>query len=257
MSKTIEINGDTNIAKDEWNVERVVKKRYAEGAAQREAALCCPTQYDPKFLKVISKEILLKDYGCGDPSQYIREGEVVLDLGSGAGKICFIASQVTGPKGRVIGVDFNPAMLGLATKYHKEIAQRIGWDNVSFKWGRIQDLRTDLASLENLLSRKPVASAEDLFKFEEIIKAKRHDEPMIADSSVDVIVSNCVLNLVETEKKTDLFKEMFRVLKRGGRVAISDIVSDEAVPEHLRKDPDLWSGCISGAFQENKNRHPA
>ena len=78
----------------------------------------------------------------------------------------------------------------------------------------------------------------------------RREQPLIADESIDVIVSNCVLNLVRPEDKKQLFAEMYRVLKRGGRVAISDIVSDEAVPEHLAKDPNLWSACVSGAFQE-------
>jgi SAM-dependent methyltransferase len=88
-----------------------------------------------------------------------------------------------------------------------------------------------------------------LEKFEETI---RRDQPLVADESIDVIVSNCVLNLVRPEDKKQLFAEMYRVLKRGGRVAISDIVSDEPVPDHLAKDPDLWSACVSGAFQEEE-----
>ena len=80
----------------------------------------------------------------------------------------------------------------------------------------------------------------------------RREQPLIADESIDVIVSNCVLNLVRPEDKKQLFAEMYRVLKRGGRIAISDIVSDEAVPEHLAQDPNLWSACVSGAFQEEE-----
>ena len=98
------------------DTERQVLERYAGAAQERESALCCPVQYDAKFLAAIPQEILDKDYGCGDPSRYVREGDVVLDLGSGGGKICYIASQAVGPKGRVIGVDFNPAMLALAGK---------------------------------------------------------------------------------------------------------------------------------------------
>src|SRR3989338_3728368 len=97
----------SNGHKPHFDVEKVVRERYAKGAQKKEEALCCPVTYDPKFLKAIPREILEKDYGCGDPSAYLKEGETVLDLGSGAGKICFIASQVVGPKGRVIGVDFN------------------------------------------------------------------------------------------------------------------------------------------------------
>lgn len=197
-------------------IEQAVRERYARGAKAKEDALCCPTSYDPKYLNVIPKEILEKDYGCGDPSCYLKEGDVVLDLGSGAGKICYIASQIVGFKGRVIGVDFNPAMLSLARKYQKEVGDRIGWHNVEFHRSRIQNLR------------------------------------IVEDESIDVIVSNCVLNLVRSEDKKILFREMHRVLKKGGRIAISDIVSDEPVPKELQKDSELWTGCISGAFQKKE-----
>ena len=232
------------------NIEKSVKKRYAEGAQQREEALCCPVTYDPKYLKVIPSEIIERDYGCGDPSQYLNEGDTVLDLGSGGGKICYIASQVVGKKGKVIGVDFNPVMLELAKKYQKQVARKIGWDNVEFRWGKIQDLKTDLFRLEKSLKQKSVKDIDGWLEFEAIADEIRLQTPLIEDESVDVIVSNCVLNLVKPEDKKQLFKEMFRVLKRGGRVAISDIVSDEEVPQELQDDPNLWSGCISGAFQE-------
>lgn len=231
-------------------VERGVLDRYAAGAEAREAALCCPVIYDPRYLKVIPEEIIAKDYGCGDPSRYLKEGDVVLDLGSGGGKICYIASQIVGPKGRVIGVDFNPPMLALARKYQREVGDRIGWHNVEFRWGKIQDLKTDLALLEDDLSRRPIRSVQDYFDQESEADQRRARAPLVADNSIDVIVSNCVLNLVRPQDKRQLFQEMHRVLKKGGRVAISDIVSDEPVPLHLQQDPELWSGCISGAMQE-------
>lgn len=232
------------------NMDQAVKERYAEGAESKEEALCCPVSYDPRFLEVIPQEIIEKDYGCGDPSRYLKEGDVVLDLGSGAGKICYIAAQVVGPKGRVIGVDFNPAMLELARKYQGEIAQKIGWNNVEFRRASIQDLKTDLDRVESELEKDPLRSAEDYAAFEARRHAWGEENPLIASDSVDVVVSNCVLNLVKPSAKKELFREMFRVLKRGGRAAISDIVSDEKVPARLQKDPELWSGCISGAFQE-------
>jgi ubiquinone/menaquinone biosynthesis C-methylase UbiE len=233
-------------------IEKAVVERYAKGAQVKEAALCCPVTYDRRYLKVLPAEILQKDYGCGDPSQYVKEGETVLDLGSGAGKICYIASQIVGPKGKVIGIDFNPTMLALAKKYQKEISQRIGWNNVEFHWAKIQDLKTDLSLLEANLQRKPVRSVNNLIEFENLRDQLRHRTPLIANESIDVILSNCVLNLIRPEDKANLFKEMHRVLKKGGRVAISDIVSDEFVPEKLRNDLNLWSGCISGAFQEKE-----
>ncbi len=232
------------------DIETAVRERYELGAQVKQESLCCPVTYDPKYLKVIPQEILEKDYGCGDPSRYIRQGDVVLDLGSGAGKICYIASQIVGPKGKVIGVDFNPAMLSLARKYQQEVGKRIGWHNIGFCWGRIQDLQTDLVAVEEALGKRPIATMEDFFGFEEVQRRIRQSKKLIEDESIDVIVSNCVLNLVRTEDKEELFREMHRVLKKGGRVALSDIVSDEEVPEDLKVDPELWSGCISGAFTE-------
>src|SRR3990172_7537061 len=88
-------------------VERVVAERYAAAAREREAALCCPVAYDARYLAAIPPEVLERDYGCGDPSRHVREGDTVLDLGSGGGKICFIAAQIAGHKGHVLGVDLN------------------------------------------------------------------------------------------------------------------------------------------------------
>jgi len=123
------------------NLEQIVQERYAVGARQAESALCCPVIYDPRYLAVLPQEIIEKDYGCGDPSQYLRVGESVLDLGSGAGKICYIAAQIVGPRGRVIGVDITPDMLALAEKYRKQIGEHLGFHNVKFRRGKIQDLR--------------------------------------------------------------------------------------------------------------------
>lgn len=232
-------------------VEDAVLKRYGLGARERQESLCCPVEYDKKYLEMIPKEVVEKDYGCGDPSKYLREGDHVLDLGSGSGKICYIASQIVGPHGRVTGVDFNDEMLNLARKYQREMAGKLGYQNVAFKKGRIQDLKTDLDLLDAYLRKQTINSLDAFFNFdayrEELIKTS----PLVSDDSIDVVVSNCVLNLVQTGDKEKLFSELYRVLKRGGRVAISDIVSDEDVPVDLQNDSELWSGCISGAFRED------
>lgn len=234
------------------DAEKEVLLRYGAASQAREDALCCPVDYNPQFLKIIPQEIIDRDYGCGDPSQFVRAGEKVLDLGSGGGKICYIISQIVGAGGQVTGIDFNPPMLELAEKYRSQIAAAAGFDNVQFKRGRIQDLRTDISAIEGWLAAHPVASYADLEAFEAFKRRQAAQAPLMPDASVDVIVSNCVLNLVAAEDKAAMFAEMFRVLKIGGRVAISDIVSDEIVPQHMRNDPDLWSGCVSGAFQERE-----
>lgn len=245
-------NGKNGKKQSLWAVEKAVRQRYAKGAARREESLCCPVpDYDRKYLNILPKEIIEKDYGCGDPSRYLREGDTVLDLGSGSGKICYIASQIVGPKGRVIGVDFNQPMLELSRKYQKEIGDRVGYHNVEFRKGRIQDLKTNLELIDLYLKDHAVRSTDGLFEFEAFCEEQTKVHPLIEDGSIDVIVSNCVLNLVKAEEKGLLFREMYRVLKKGGRVAISDIVSDEDVPLELQKDSELWSGCVSGAFRED------
>ena len=232
------------------NTESAVKERYAAGAQAREAALCCPVSYDPQYLKVIPAEVIERDYGCGDPSKHVRPGETVLDLGSGTGKICFIAAQVVGRAGRVIGVDMTDDMLGVARRNAPVVAERIGYANVEFRRGRIQDLALDLERFDRELRARPPEGADGFFAAQELAAELRLTHPLIPEESVDVVVSNCVLNLVEGAQKRQLFAEIFRVLRKGGRAVISDIVSDEDVPLHLQNDPELWSGCISGAFTE-------
>ena len=233
------------------DTENAVRQRYSAAAEAHEPALCCPIDYDRHYLEVIPQEVIDRDYGCGDPSKYVREGEIVLDLGSGGGKICFIASQVVGPRGRVIGVDMNDTMLELARRSQSEVAARIGYDNIEFRKGRIQDMSIDRDAVDAYLRASPVADEASLQRFESYLAMLRRESPMIADGSVDVVVSNCVLNLVDTSEKQQLFREIYRVLRNGGRAVISDIVSDEPVPQHMQDDPELWSGCISGALQEH------
>ena len=234
------------------DVEQAVRERYGAAAQAAEAALCCPVNYDAKYLEMIPSEIIERDYGCGDPSKHLGPGETVLDLGSGGGKICYIASQVVGATGKVIGVDRNEDMLELARKYQGEIGGKLGYENVDFRKGSIQDLALNLESFEQHLAANPIATSSDWLRAESHAEQLRQSEPLVPDDSVDVVVSNCVLNLVEKADRKQLFAEIFRVLRRGGRAVISDIVSDEPVPEHLQNDPHLWSGCISGAFVEDE-----
>lgn len=234
------------------DMQAAVLDRYKQGARQVQPALCCPTiAYDKQYLDILPKEILEKDYGCGDPSKYVNPGDTVVDLGSGAGKICYILSQIVGPEGKVIGVDFNDVMLNLARKYRLSIAEKIGYHNTHFVKACIQDMALDLDRVQRWLDQNPVRTVDEMRAYEAYCKELRQTDPLIADNSVDVIVSNCVLNLVDTQQKTDLFAEMFRVLNKGGRAVISDIVCDETPTAEMINDPELWSGCISGAFRED------
>lgn len=230
--------------------ESAIRERYAAGAQAAEAKLCCPVDYNPEYLKVIPQEVIDRDYGCGDPSKYLREGETVLDLGSGTGKICFIAAQVVGPTGKVIGVDMTDEMLAVARANAPFVADRIGYSNVEFRKGRIQDLALDIERLDEELKENPIKDAASFLRADELAQELRVKHPLVESDSVDAVVSNCVLNLVEAKSKRQLFEEIFRVLRKGGRAVISDIVCDEEVPPELQNDPKLWSGCISGALTE-------
>ena len=149
--------------------------------------------------------------GCGLPTKFakIKVGDTVLDLGSGAGNDCFVARSETGPTGKVIGVDFTPSMIERARKN----AARRGYDNVEFLEGDIEQL------------------------------------PIKEDNLIDVVVSNCVLNLVPN--KGAVFKEIMRVLKPGGHFSVSDIVLEGELPDRVRSVAELYAGCIAGAMQMN------
>src|SRR5213592_4648109 len=147
--------------------ESAVKSRYAAAAKAPEAALCCPVEYDRRYLEIIPDEVIQKDYGCGDPSRYVKPGETVLDLGSGAGKICFIAAQVVGAEGKVIGIDMNEDMLALARKHQRTVGDALGYHNVEFRKGRIQDLALDLEKFDADLQARPITGVDAFLAAEE------------------------------------------------------------------------------------------
>ena len=143
-------------------------------------------------------------------------------------------------------------MLEVARRNAPVVADTIGHSNVEFRKGRIQDLSLNLELLEEKLKEKPIADANSFVEAEELADELRIKSPLVENDSVDVVVSNCVLNLVSKKNRRQMFEEIHRILKRGGRAVISDIVCDEDVPEELQNDPHLWSGCISGAFGEQE-----
>lgn len=147
--------------------------------------------------------------GCGLPTQFaqIKEGDTVIDLGSGAGNDCFVARHETGETGKVLGIDFAESMIAKARKN----AEKLGYNNVEFRYGDIEDMP-------------------------------------VSDNIADVIVSNCVLNLVPDKRK--VFSEILRVLKPGGHFSISDIVLVGDLPDTLREDAEMYAGCVAGAIQK-------
>ncbi|MBI2890978.1 MAG: methyltransferase domain-containing protein [Nitrospirae bacterium] len=192
-----------------------VRNYYAEAAKEPQEALCCPVKYDSSELSHIPKDVIDRFYGCGGPvaAARIKEGEVVVDFGSGAGIDCFIAARKVGSSGGVIGVDMTDEMLAVAERCKAEVAGRLGYDVVEFRKGFLEEVP-------------------------------------VPDATADLVMSNCVVNLSPDKRK--VFAEMWRILKDHGRVVISDIVADKAVPLDMQRDVELRGACISGALTEEE-----
>lgn len=205
-------------------LKNIVKEKYGEIAQQDKAvnaASCCGATTPSN--KVYN--IMMDDYsdiegynadadlglGCGLPTQFakIKEGDTVIDLGSGAGNDAFVARHETGLSGKVIGIDFTETMINKA----RNNAEKLGYNNIEFRYGDIEDMP-------------------------------------VSDNVADVIVSNCVLNLVPNKQK--VISEIARTLKPGGHFSISDIVLVGELPEALRQDAEMYAGCVSGAIQKDE-----
>jgi len=214
---SVDVEDDEEVCKPEikGHVTKTVKKKFSKAAYNPVADYYCPTGYDPKELAHIPNEVLDVSYGCGNPAALadIKEGETIVDLGAGGGIDCFIAAKKLGSEGRVIGIDMTDEMLEKARESARKVAKVLGYDIVEFRAGNIMEL--------------PVESG-----------------------SVDLVISNCVINL--TEDKAKVLEEIYRILKPGGRFIISDIVSDKPVPGYLKRDKELWNACLSGALTDSK-----
>jgi ubiquinone/menaquinone biosynthesis C-methylase UbiE len=205
-------------------IKSIVKEKYGEiakkSAAKEPAACCGPTCCSDDATVTVSEDYThLKGYapeadlglGCGVPTEFakMKEGDTVLDLGSGAGNDCFVARAIVGEKGKVIGVDMTEQMIAKA----RLNAEKLRYNNVEFRLGDIEELPVN-------------------------------------DNLVDVIISNCVLNLVPDKVKA--FSQIYRTLKPGGHFSISDIVYEGVLPEEIRSAAEAYVGCIAGAVQKHQ-----
>ncbi len=199
----------------------IVKDYYGKVLSSKDdlrTSSCCTLEKIPQqvrdVLPLIDKEIIQRFYGCGSPIPYALEGCTVLDLGCGTGRDTYICSKLVGPNGRAIGVDMTEQQLAVATRHIDSQAEKFGYStpNVEFHQGYIEDLAT----------------------------------VGIKDNSVDVIISNCVINL--SPNKEQVFSEIFRVLKPGGELYFSDIFAARRIPESLKTDPVLRGECLSGSL---------
>ncbi|HEY4327719.1 MAG TPA: arsenite methyltransferase [Mucilaginibacter sp.] len=206
----------------ENDLKEIVRQKYSEIALQdketNQASCCGSGCCSTEVYNIMSDDYAkLEGYnpdadlglGCGLPTQFakIKKGDVVIDLGSGAGNDCFVARAESGETGKIIGIDFTPAMIDKA----RTNAEKMGFNNVEFRQGDIEKM------------------------------------PVTANTA-DVVVSNCVLNLVPN--KDAVFKEIYRVLKPGGHFSISDVVLIGNLPDALRKSAEMYAGCVSGALQK-------
>ncbi|QOR76710.1 MAG: arsenite methyltransferase [Thermoflavifilum sp.] len=208
---------------NEKDLKSIVRDKYSQIARQdkqqNEASCCGSCGCSSEVTHIMSDDYrTLEGYqpeadlglGCGLPTQFarIQPGDVVVDLGSGAGNDCFVARHQTGETGRVIGIDFTPEMIEKA----RANAQKLGFQNVQFIQGDIEQIPLE-------------------------------------DATADVVISNCVLNLVPN--KPQVFREIYRVLKPGGHFSISDVVLEGALPEAIRRSAEMYAGCVSGAIQKS------
>jgi len=193
----------------------LVRQYYGEAAVSPKSEICSPVSMDRRYLEAIPREVLDRSYGCGSPVFVagIEPGNTVVDLGSGAGIECFIAAQMTGPGGLVLGVDMTPQMIEVATSSQQLVSASLGYDNVRF--------------LPGYLEQVP-----------------------LADGSADRVLSNCVINL--SPQKLAVFRETWRLLKPGGKMVVSDLVSDRELPHELKFNPRLRGECVAGALTEEK-----
>ncbi len=206
-------------------LKEIVREKYSQIAEQSKAtneASCCGAT---SACSTVDYAVMADDYtklegyvadadlglGCGLPTEFaqIKEGDVVVDLGSGAGNDCFVARSIAGERGKIIGIDFTEKMIEKA----KANAQKLNYTNVEFRQGDIENI--------------PVAGL-----------------------TADVVVSNCVLNLVPNKKQA--FAETFRILKKGGHFSVSDIVLVGELPDGLRKNAEMYVGCVAGAIQKDE-----
>ena len=207
----------------EKRVKDAVRRIYSEIAGQGRQSCCSSCSCGPSTifqaeaigylaedLGRIPEEAIM-GLGCGNPTAAteLKEGEVVLDLGSGAGIDVFLSASRVGPTGRVIGVDMTKDMLDRA----RTIAQAYGYENVEFRLGEIEKLPLE-------------------------------------DESVNVVISNCVINL--SPDKAKVFREAYRVLKPEGRLVVSDIVAERPLPAEMKENLDAWAGCIAGALEREE-----
>lgn len=199
-------------------IKKIVQQSYGTIALTKTSCCpgnsCCSPNYIAKNIGYLSHDIdAIGDanlgLGCGNPTAIasLKEGDVVCDLGSGAGIDCFLAAKKVGDKGRVIGIDMTPEMIQLA----QHNAKKLNIHNVEFLLGDIEHIPVD-------------------------------------DNSVDVVISNCVINLAPD--KAQVFKEVYRILKKGGRMAISDIVLDGELPAAIKESVEAYVGCVAGALQK-------
>jgi len=213
---------------DKKGIKEVVRRRYGEIAAQAKgegATSCCSSSsccaaeeacsatalYSPEELAGLPSSVSEVTLGCGNPTAIagLKPGEVVLDLGSGAGIDVFLAARQVGPTGKVIGLDMTREMIDLAQKN----AQKAGAQNVEFRLGKMEDMPLE-------------------------------------DESIDVIISNCVINL--SPDKDRVFAEAYRVLKPGGRMVISDLVTEGDLPPAVKESVEAWVGCVAGALDKRE-----
>ncbi len=187
-----------------------------------------------------------------DMSTTVGPGEIVVLLGSETAPLCDRLAPLVGPQGRVIGIGCQDMLLTVARQRQSQLAQTLRYANVEFRRGRLHDLQLDLDQLEASLQAHPAITSNDWLQTQAFTEQQRQSNPLVASDSIDAVISEGAVNQLLSSDRPQMLAETYRVLKRGGRVVISTLVSDEDVPFSLQNDLKLWTDGVSGAYREDR-----
>ncbi|MCA9665243.1 MAG: methyltransferase domain-containing protein [Myxococcales bacterium] len=237
-----------------FDPEPAILARAGEPLPPRDDGQPLSSGYPAALLEKLPESLRALDRGCGDAGASLREGDVVIDLGCGAGLCSAVCAARVGAKGHVIGIDFNGRLVEAARDASADVGQALGYRNLQFHRARVQDLTLDLESLDAWLGERPLGSVDDLVQLDVECDRLRLEEPLLSARGADVALANLTLSQVRLEDRAVMAREVARVLRPGGRLLIADLFASAPLPQPVRGDAARWAEGVGGAFVEAELR---